>query len=198
MKRYLIFAICLSVLSCKSSTETVTSASVIMPLAVGNEWDYAGFFLIASQQHVIFDTTKIVSSKVTAFATQYGTYYENRSDGLWIVSDSATPTYTGLIAKYPANSGDFVRRDTTVGIDTIISDVIVDSVNSVVTVPSGTYSCFKYTTNYYDLKHILQRQDNDYYAVNVGEIKDELFEVDSVSHQLTLFLSRQLAKVILH
>ncbi|HYM35235.1 MAG TPA: hypothetical protein VET48_07535, partial [Steroidobacteraceae bacterium] len=62
MKKYLFLAFCLAIVSCKNSMEP-NSTDAIMPLAVGNEWDYAGFFWINhTDQHQFYDTTKIVSS----------------------------------------------------------------------------------------------------------------------------------------
>lgn len=202
MKKYLIFAFCFAVISCKSSTEPGTSPSLIMPLAVGNEWDYATYE--SDPNYVQFyDTIRIANRLVSdssIFETLDHNYYKNTSGGLILIDTFYIPKSLILLAKYPAQPGDFIKHDTNFVYTnpTLTGDEIVDSVTAVVTIPVGTYTCYKYRTDYYDSKHILHRRDNAYFAIGVGEIKYEVFWLDSASQQLRLSLSKQLTRVILH
>ncbi len=212
MNKYLILTFCFILVSCKNSTETnvlPTPKSVIMPLAINNEWAYIDIF--GGGGPISFtntDTIKFISTFVfgadTVYVNPVETYYTNRSDGLW-TETYGSPNQT-LIAKYPAQPGDIFGHDSfTITVpsdpipnDTLSAQIVVDSINALVTVPAGNYTCYRYRADYYGTKHILVYRQNAYYSVNTGMIKRESFWLDSASQQLKLNESYQLTKAILH
>lgn len=209
MKKYLFLAFCFTVISCKSSTEpTSTSTDVIMPLAVGNEWDYAG--LGGTPTSIQYTDTVIITAKIfsamdTNFSTNIGLVaYKNLNDGLWY-QKYFLGYHQIFLAKYPAKPGDIFTHDTSISYntypslnDTATADAIVDSINAIVAVPAGTFTCYKYRHDYYSPLHKLKFRQNIYYAVNIGLIEADTFFPDPISQQLVLNDSRRLTKVILH
>ena len=203
MKKYLLLVLSLTAMNCKSTTEPTTT-SIIMPLAVGNEWDYAEYGGIPHRLQ-FYDTIKIVSTKDdTTYVDQSHLYYQLRSNGLWMINNfygRDIPKQT-LLAKYPAQPGEVFGKDSQVHyisyptvFDTIIADVVVDSINAVVVLPIGSFTCYKYRSDYYDPKHVLRRRINDYYALNIGKIKSDDYIFDSLYSGLT---STQLEQYTLH
>lgn len=210
MKTYLfLFSCLLGVLSCRSSTDSNATQDVIMPLAIGNTWIYhtgRGTDIIKIPTD---DTIRLVSkfsyAGNTTFVNQYGAYYTNRSDGLWITYPAFS--YEILSANYPANQGNIFRRDTLILTDEsspdpigiAISNVFVDSIGEIVTVPAGTYPCYKYNSDIRDTNtnQILTRI-NTFYSVNFGLIKMESYMLDTISQTLKLQESSKLTKIVLN
>jgi hypothetical protein len=209
MGKYILLAFCFAIASCKSSTESNNpqSQDVIMPLAVGNMWAYHDQTFHKGISGSYDDTLKIVFTiffgKDSAYKNKYDTYYQNKGDGLWIMPFGSSDFI--LSAKYPGNAGDVFGHDVTIitnesspdPIDSAGADIRIDSVNATVTVPAGTYQCYKYNADYYDSKHQLLIKENNYYSVNTGLIKRERFELDSASQLLKLNETYQLTKVVL-
>ncbi len=185
------------------------SKSVIMPLAINNEWAYidvfggGGSIFIENTDTLSFISTFVFGSD-TVYVSPVETYYANRSDGLW--TETFGSSVQTLIAKYPAQPGDIFGHDSfiitvpsdPVPNDTLNAQILVDSINAVVTVPAGNFTCYKYRADYYGTKHLLVYRQNDYYSVNTGLIKRESFWLDSASQQLKLNESYQLTKAILY
>lgn len=185
-----------------------------MPLAIGNTWIYIdnGY---DSNGHLIapspFDTLQISDTisygkDILYIPRNRDIYYTNKADGLWVRYGFAFSEDI-FFAKYPANIGDIFRHNSFVitkesspdplGVAT--ADFIVSSTTESVTVPAGTFICYKYNADYYDTaSHQLLDRFNTYYAPNVGMIKEEDFYLDSASQTLKLAQSHQLTKVILH
>jgi hypothetical protein len=116
-----------------------------------------------------FDTVKVL----TAQSFQDGTWYlvsanfdadtikrQNRSDGLWEFYGLLNPH---LLAKYPARPGDTYDSYTVASVDTIIE------------VFSGTYSCYLY--NYSNSNSQVQL----FFSPNVGMVKQLIYSVASDS-----------------
>ncbi len=211
MKKSLIL-FCFALASCQSSTEIVSTQSpgVIMPLAVGNIWAYQDLQsdggISSSSDDTLELLNKFVLGSDTVFVSQVETYYANRKDGLWAQYFGTNNQI--LIAKYPGNLGEIFGHDsiiftkqindtTLVAFDTAKADIIIDSVNALVNVVAGNYTCYKYKADYYNTQHILLFRQNAYYAVNVGLIKKESFSFDSTSLSLKLSDTYQLTNVIL-
>ena len=213
MKKYLLIAFCVAIISCKSSTDTGTlSQGVIMPLTIGNSWTYDDSLY---DQHGVLSGTMTDTLRLTD-TMSYGnviiyiprdrkTYYVNRADGLRIRYDGYFDET--FVAKYPSRPGDIFRHDQYIitkepspdPLGIAIGDLMVSSTNESVTVPAGTFICYKYNEDFYDTtRHQLVDRFNTFYAPNVGMIKSEDFHLDSASQTLKIAHTSQLTKVILH
>jgi hypothetical protein len=135
------------------------NASVIMPLAVGNQWigqitDYDVRGDIVSQN---FDTLTVYKSRVINGETWYyldhfprfsldgdSNLYEltNRSDGLY-ECDSEHFGEATLIAKYPAISQDTFSTFTDPSTSFFYENV-VDTINQPIQVPAGKFNSYVY------------------------------------------------------
>lgn len=128
-------------LGCKSNDNVTNSSevtSVILPLAVGNEWIYAHNSTQPPDTHRVLSDTTIDGETWYLWQSQAGTVIPaiNRSTGLWI--NSGGVEYRFL--KYPASSGDtyqFTNLQAT-----------VESTRDSVEVPGGFHFCWKYVFTY--------------------------------------------------
>ncbi len=215
MKKYLLLVFCLGIISCKSSTDTGTqNQTVIMPLAIGNTWIYLdngydsnGHLFVPSTYDTLLISDTITYGKDILYKPQNRLiYYTNKANGLWVRYDLA-PSEEIFFAKYPAKDGDIFRRDSLIvtkesspdPLGLTIGNFIVSSTTESVTVPAGTFVCYKYNADYYDTtSHQLVDRVNSFYAPNVGRIKSEDFHLDSATQILKLLQSSELMKVMLN
>ncbi|MEA2030965.1 MAG: hypothetical protein U9N55_05140, partial [candidate division Zixibacteria bacterium] len=143
---FIIICTFMFVVSCDddgvSNNET---SSVIMPLTIGNSWNWEKLgtnslgdtLRIDTCHNIVLSDTTIESETWYKLGSNCGKVglKTNRSDGLWIRIISDEPN---LIAKYPASVGDhWFNHDSTTEWTTIITDTVI-------TVPAGTYSCIGY------------------------------------------------------
>jgi len=214
MKKYLLLTFCFAIISCKNSTDIGTqSQGVIMPLALGNTWIYIdhgydsnGHLIVPSPSDTLLINDTITYGKdVLYIPRDRKIYYINKADGLWIRYDFDSKEI--FQAKYPTKVGDIYRHDSYIltkesspdPLGEVAADYIVSSTTESVTVPAGTFICYKYNADYYDTaSHQLLDRFNTFYAPNVGLIKEEDFHFDTVSQTLMIAQSHQLTKVILH
>lgn len=146
-----------------------SSGQQIWPLKVGDTWAY---------RLTYFDTTGAVND--TANATLVITsdtlfdgdtwyqinwqadFYTNKSDGLWMTQFQTTPNTVPILPqllwKYPANAGDSY------------DSVTVESTNTSVTIPQGTYICYDYR-DHYNSKPV----SDNYLCPGVGRIATDFF-----------------------
>jgi hypothetical protein len=152
--------------SCKKENpvESSSTAKQIWPLKSGNAWAY----------HVIeYDTTGVITQsgsgaiavtkdtivgadtwyQISGFGSSGSMFYANRSDGLWIMSNNTSGIFKGLIFKYPVNTGESWN----LGGD----QVFLQSTDTVITVPAGTFHCYAYR---------LSMSDYYYFCPGVGFI----------------------------
>ena len=153
-----------------------TTATVLMPLKLGNQWIYRSISLdsLGVVQHVDTSTFKIVRDTLIQnerwyFIGRDSTARElltNRTDGLWYMSLHSTGTIAQaavLFAKYPANV-----NDSWLGPDSSTVKLITN--NLAVTVPQGTYTCYQYS---YTNKRTGAVEQSKYFPPGRGFVKDE-------------------------
>ena len=157
---------------------------VILPLAIGNKWVGTQIHISPSNDTTFHTKTRELIQRIRMNdelwyftrqildddTTDLGTLYANRPDGLWAFS--VTDSFTGeafLMFKYPAREGDGYF----LGSDEYAPYVTVISIDSLVTVPGGTFRCYCYVVlpppNSADLPVIVL-----YLAPNKGFIKEEI------------------------
>lgn len=146
----------------------------IMPLAVGNEWEYQLYMYDSLANKLIKLNT--VTYTITGDSTIDGeTWYRidgmgphstwgvNRDDGFWILGPTGEPM---LLAKFPGQNGDEFTRIT--GRMTIINRI--EAAGLPMTVPAGSYQCYKYAQEFGSQDRITY----SYYAPGAGLIKMEI------------------------
>jgi len=158
--------------SCKKSNLVgASSDQQIWPLKTGDLWDY---------QVASYDTAGIVngggtlslsitSDTVVAGETWYrlsgdtgNFFYTERSNGFWIMSNGSQ----ALFLKYPGSAGE--------SWNCYSDSVSVQSTDTSVSVPLGTYNCYMYRL-FYSSKPV-----EDYYlSIGVGMVAEDDYSVTS-------------------
>lgn len=160
MKRLNLFCLSLFVLHLAGCGDGPTGpgSDRLWPMAVGNRWigmiEY--FNSRGESLSTAYDTTSIVRSVSIGGETWYefddGVRRTNRSDGVWVsFGGSNSNDFIRLIAKYPTVPGDTFQtergREHTIhgptG-DSILMWIGTLSVDSIVAVPRGTFTCHAY------------------------------------------------------
>ncbi len=122
--------------------------NIIMPLEVGNMWEYQIFALdtavndlrmIKVDTFAVVEDTAVNAERWFHIGGLQGTegWVTNRRDGFWFARLNEDPF---LFAKFPAEVGD--RYTSTIG--TVEAEITVTDVGAEVTVPAGTFRCYRY------------------------------------------------------
>jgi len=201
MKKILVFFIVFFFGCSEDPSGPSGPIGVILPLTVGNTWEYEQVYMSPYDQDtekdtvslLIFDSTIMQDSLVLYYATDGAAVY-NDAKGLWSTSEFANSGPT-LLAKYPGYPGEIFNRITVYAGngDSATANLTIESTVALVQVPAGSFACYKYTADYKSRKtgKTIQRI-HAYYAPNIGLIKQEgYFQVD-VKGTLSLILERRL------
>jgi len=154
--------------SCKKDNPVDTSPSVtqIWPLKPGNTWafstieyDTTGSVIHSESGAFVVTTDTIVAGETWYHITGAGSmFYTNRSDGLWVMSNSTSGLFQGLFFKYPGSAGDSWN----LGED----QMFLQSADTLITVPAGSFHCYEYR---------LSMIDYYYYCPGIGFIAEDSY-----------------------
>jgi hypothetical protein len=154
-----------------------TTHGVIMPLTVGNMWEYyvSEFDTFPMPDIHYYDTVQIIRDTLINaeqwFVDQDGVGYTNRVEGLWRWW-KGNPDNLYFSLPYPANigGGGAIAEE---GGMTYIS-VAVANMDTLISVPAGTFHCILYKGGSFGPLNCV---NNHYifYAPNIGFIKHELY-----------------------
>ena len=139
----------LLVASCGDKSTNPKPTSVLMPLAIGNQWEYA--ITDYDTNSVVISVDTVLMEIVKDTVIQNMTFYiltadgvrnpelfwpSNQSEGIWLFIPFDSTLSLGF--KYPASVGDraIFGQDS----------MVVASANASVTVPAGTFQCYQYNT----------------------------------------------------
>ncbi|MCK5125220.1 MAG: hypothetical protein KAR42_03100 [candidate division Zixibacteria bacterium] len=160
-----------------NSSESITGKMAdadIIPLNLGNLWTYQ-MFQIDTTNGKMNPTQKITYAihRDTVMDNEVwyliegmgpnGTWGINRDDGFWIIGPTGQPI---LLAKFPGQIGDEYSKIT--GAAIIINRI--ESTGESVTVPSGSYFCYKYAQEFGGKS----RTSYAYYSPGVGMVRLEV------------------------
>lgn len=204
------------ILGCSEGATGPSTSSVIMPLAVGNEWIYktTSYHYNPTRIDTYFDTVKIVRSYVakgdTVFefsgTNQYSLYaYQagtNRNDGYYTEASKGMK----IFVKYPVLEGDVFRRDTSYSIPTggtintkeyTYTKYMCKQASTFATVPAGIFLCniYQYYTsgtyrwNIGDPSTYVKDMTESWYSPGLGEVMNLRYWG---SDSLVLYLKREL------
>ncbi len=159
------------VTSCGDKSTGPKKPGFLMPLAVGNQWEYAitdydTNSVVISVDTVLLEIVKdtLIQNMTFSIITANGVrdpeifWPSNQSDGVWVFIPFDSTL--ALAFKYPASVGDRI----TFGQDSMV----VAYTNKSVTVPAGTFPCYQY--NQYSSGLLEQIWS---FSPNVGMIKAE-------------------------
>lgn len=150
-----------------------TQASVIMPLKVGNEWNFTEAYYDSTEKVIInIDTqNKVIKDTVIQNETwavmDFGyvkQLFTNRQDGLYFsLPNQFSPQ---LAFKYPVEKGYIYNYET--------GSLAIVSTDTSITVPAGKFSCIKY---YMEVKGngILSSYAYIFMSPQIGIIKSERY-----------------------
>lgn len=137
----------------------------IMPLAIGNYW---GFDVIDfNEDGTIKDTSiYIISLRLDTVINNKKYYYTlidnflhfSNDNGLYI-NNLQNPIKDWLFLKYPCSIGDTWEYNLYFN-----SNVSVNSLNKLVSVPYGTFECIEYEFSYFDVHNINDTVYTQYYV----------------------------------
>ncbi len=160
-----------------SSTNNTNDSSVIIPLAVGNSWQYATYRFRSSNSDSIYNIDTVVNNIIREIILNNEKWFiggheefalTNRKDGLWMIEEIGDGVFpvesASLFFKYPTTVGDEWHWPS-------IKDTIrTAGINELIVVPGGTFKCIDYQVKY--------STPNNYrsllFAPNVGQIYDRL------------------------
>jgi hypothetical protein len=157
--------------SCKKDNPVDSSPSVkqIWPLKPSNTWAYhtieydtTGAITQSGSGALVVTTDTIVGGEtwyqISGAWSGGSMFYTNRSDGLWIMSNSTSGLFQELFFKYPVSAGDSWNF----GGD----QIFLQSADTLITVPAGTFHCYEYR---------LSMSDYYYFCPGVGIIAEDSY-----------------------
>lgn len=194
MKKMIMISLFILILvtSCKNDTTSPVinplNTDELIPLKIGNTWDYEYTEYHGSDQMKVKATTSVVSDiqyqgerYFLMQHTEHGTgetmipkvYYINKSDGHYMIllEDNEEPETIKI--NYPTFVGDIIHEDENY-------KFYVEKVDHIYTTPAGKFKCIKYVQIlYYDGKE-LERIIN-YIAPGIGRVADEIYSTNTLS-----------------
>ncbi|MBD3257123.1 hypothetical protein GF377_01725 [candidate division GN15 bacterium] len=139
----------LAVIGCDddNGTDSESPGGSIMPLAVGNRWDFdkhtfppGGGTPVVTDDSIVITGTQQVGGE-TRFVANVTEQFVNRGSGLWYQPTGASGPY--LLLAYPADVGSTWWSGPS---GQILMTLLRKDVS--VTVVAGTYQCYKYLAEY--------------------------------------------------
>ncbi|HEY6171647.1 MAG TPA: hypothetical protein VIX80_05250 [Candidatus Kapabacteria bacterium] len=204
MKKILVLFVALLIGCSEDSTGPTGSsgsAGEILPLTVGNTWEYEQAYINPFDQTAdkdtislsVYDSTMRQDSIMIYYATDGAVVY-NDASGLWSANEIDN-AQSSLLAKYPGYSGEIFNRITVYAGDgdSASAKVRIESTSHLAKVPAGSFICYKYTADYISKQtgKTVQRI-NAYYAPNIGLVKQEGYFVIDTKGTLGLIIERKL------
>ena len=157
--------------SCKKDNPVDSSPSVkqIWPLKPGNTWAYhaieydtTGAITQSGSAVIVVTKDTIVGGEtwyqISGIGSGGSMFYTNRSDGLWVMSNSTSGLFQSLYFKYPVSAGESWN----LGGD----QIFLQSADTLITVPAGTFHCYEYR---------LPMSDYVYFCPGVGFIAEDSY-----------------------
>ncbi len=174
----------LLIAGCSTSPTAQNAGSVIVPLAVGNEWigrttryNFSGGINTSLPEPWMVITSMQTINGEEWFFNENGASYINRPDGCW-THLMATDSFR--LARYPGQVGD--TSSLLAFIETFENGMLGDTfdilssiaaTDTSVTVPAGTYSCYHYQSKAYAYRPGVAMRifSDEFYAPNVGPVR---------------------------
>ena len=163
-------------LSCSDPTEPNSSPSVLIPLKIGNTWNYSrtvydslGFVLYTWNINSSIQRDTIINyTKWYGLTDAPGSvYFTNKSDGYWALQ-TIVPNYflndtSYIIYKYPTQVGDIYGDPET--------PREVEAVDEMITVPAGEFKVIHLITTYIGSTNYLLDSFETFITPGVGIVK---------------------------
>lgn len=167
---FLLLVAFIFLLGCKDNTVSNENVNKdLIPTKVGNKWNYETTSHEGTRTYhfneITRDTTLANNEKwfVLSYDDIINSYFLNKEDGLWFLSEAGTPI---LYYKNPAQAGNTYQT-----IDSTFIRVV--SVNQPVLVKAGTFNCIHYDTR--NSKYLF----DEYWAPGVGLVKLTTYPLNS-------------------
>ncbi len=199
-KVFALILLAIFVYSCGDNGNNPTDSSVLMPLKIGNYWEYySNYFYTSSTDSAAYRLT--VDSEIeyngenqmqlryfniftnATFLTP--SYYKNEPNGLRITSRYLGMDYI-MVFKYPVSKGEIISEDEN-------TKFYVDSINVVYTTLAGKFNCIKYVQVILDDSKETDISYN-YYTPGIGQIANEDYEINPITGNKTLVMKSVLTK----
>ena len=174
------------VYSCSDNGTNPTDTSVLMPLKIGNTWEYVGFYPgetgTETTNYSMTVDSEIEFMGETHYQLKYFSletkesfispaYFINTSYGYEIISkDDVDGTIYKTRFKYPAVKGDTISIDDS-------SIFFVESIDTLITTPAGKFKCIKYV-DIINLDGIELGRVYNYFAPGIGLVLSENYDTN--------------------
>ena len=173
---FVFIAIAILISNCSETTEPENPSAGIIPLKVGNSWNYkltsydssGSISYIENQNSTIIKDTSI--SNYTWYAyndVPNGIWFTNKSDGYWAFIKANTGSIINdtliFVYKYPTNVGDIYGDPA--------SPMVVMAINKFLSVPAGTFNVIHIVSTSVDTTNYLIDSFELFIAPQVGIIK---------------------------
>ena len=158
----------------------------IIPLAVGNTWQYDGFeYDTVGVVTMHFGGIEFVRQDSTVFGHSYYLYEgqgglcANTDSGMIRILPNLSGVYSFLVYKYPTRLGELYQSDSLT--------VVVSSVDSLLQTTAGSFHCIKYAFTYHGFKYF-----DDYVCPGIGRIEYVAYYVNPASARGQIGIQAQL------
>jgi hypothetical protein len=175
--QYLLFILAaLLIYSCSESTESDNSITELIPLKIGNKWNY---------EYTAYDSTGTVNFQGNSTSSVdrdtminsvswygYGVDFSgvwniNKSDGYWVFVKAESNYFMNdsswIVYKFPTNVGDVYRSQE--------YPVEVLSVDEWISVPAGNFKTIHITQDFSKLNNSFQISSETYICPGIGVVK---------------------------
>lgn len=176
------------IVGCSETPSGPSTSSVIMPLAVGNQWvSELTSFDNNGNPIISLDTFKI-ESKV--FENGKEVFYSSRNDPYYYLNNTLYTMVDSLpwfIVQPPKYVSEVVRNDTFVIAETdsygdptgetytLFLRQWVKAMDTMITVKAGTFKCFAYNSTLITPKFGFYQSERSFFSEGVGSIKSESY-----------------------
>jgi hypothetical protein len=203
----IIIFITISLLSCSNSTKVITESKDLIPLRIGNEWIYTDSIFDNGKVTTKEATGRITKLNTVKFdfkeykyftQTEYDSqnkqvgriFIGNEPDGLYNYGSKTEPefiSFRDLLLRYPVelnsswNTIYHFFDDVRYHFYDDTCDVKCVAVKELITVPAGTFSCYKYQ---YTLKDDIKIEE--YWKIGTGMVAYIKYEKDVLMYKRVL------------
>ncbi len=185
-KLFALILLTIFVNSCGDNGTNPTDTSVLMPLKIGNSWEYIDCIYHSDNKIETIEYTLNIDSQIEVNNQTYfqlnlinsqsnniyfvKSYHQNKQDGHYILYDLDDLNSMNFL-KYPTIRQELIYQNEW-------QKFFTEDVDAIIEVKAGKFKCIKYVLNSYNDYNVLYKILNFYYSPGVGLILNEVLDLD--------------------